>query len=176
MGLRRAAKVTGGLAHKAPEFKGWGFILKGLRVADGRKCPCYACHPCSLGHLAGTRAAVPKAPVERQLPCRLLQAVWPYVQTVALRVPTMDRRPQPTTRSGERAMPAIPHSARITGPVSYTTASGSKRTIPLGPCLLEKLDALRVDVVWGTKGQSSTALSVDEVKAAAQHGHLVLLD
>ena len=73
-------------------------------------------------------------------------------------------------------MTTNPHSARITGPVAYTTASGSKRHIPLGPCLVEKLDARRVDVVWGTRGQSSAALSIDDVKAAEQHGFLVLLD
>jgi hypothetical protein len=114
--------------------------------------------------------------VEHQLRGALSRAVWPYAQTVAPRVPTMDHRPKLNTRSGERAMTAIPHSARITGPANYTTASGSKRIIPLGPCLLEKRGALRVDVVWGTRGQSSTALWVDEVKAATQHGHLVLLD
>lgn len=73
-------------------------------------------------------------------------------------------------------MTAEPHSARITGPVTYTTASGSKRHIPLGPCLVEKLDAQQFDIVWGTRGQSSAALSIDDVKAAEKHGHLVLLD
>jgi len=33
-----------------------------------------------------------------------------------------------------------------------------------------------VDIVWGSKGESSAAFSVSEVKSAAEIGHLLLLD
>ena len=73
-------------------------------------------------------------------------------------------------------MTSSPRSARITGPVPYTTAGGARRNIPLGPCLLESRDAQRVDIVWGRFGQSVTALPLAEVKAAKANGHLVLLE
>ena len=72
-------------------------------------------------------------------------------------------------------MTPSPRSARITGPVPYTTAGGARRNIPLGPCLLENRDAQRVDIVWGRLGQSATALPLAEVQAARTNGHLVLL-
>ena len=68
------------------------------------------------------------------------------------------------------------HSARITGPVSYAKPDGAKSHIPLGPCLVEQVSGNRVDIIWGARGQSSAALPVEEVEAAAKHGHLVLLD
>lgn len=68
------------------------------------------------------------------------------------------------------------HSARITGPVFYATPSGEKSNIPLGPCLVEQIDAHLVDIIWGRSGQSCAALSVEDVAAAADKGHLVLLD
>jgi hypothetical protein len=68
------------------------------------------------------------------------------------------------------------HNARITGPVAYLAPSGTQDTIPLGPCLVEQLDAQWVDIIWGTQGQSSAALPVDAVRTAQHEGHLVLLD
>jgi hypothetical protein len=68
------------------------------------------------------------------------------------------------------------HSARITGPVSYLAASGRRVKIPLGPCMVERMDGKLTDIVWGTRGQSSVALPSDEVQAAQDLGHLVLLD
>lgn len=68
------------------------------------------------------------------------------------------------------------HSARITGPVSYAKPDGAKSHIPLGPCLVEQVSGNRVDIIWGARGQSSAALPLEEVEAAAKHGHLVLLD
>jgi hypothetical protein len=68
------------------------------------------------------------------------------------------------------------HSARITGPVPYLAAGGKMHNIPLGPCLLERIDERSIDVIWGANGQSSAALPVNVVKAAHQEGHLLLLD
>jgi hypothetical protein len=33
-----------------------------------------------------------------------------------------------------------------------------------------------IDIIWGARGQSSVALPVEEIKAAQDQGHLVLLD
>jgi len=68
------------------------------------------------------------------------------------------------------------HRARITGPVSYRAGTGRKQNIPIGPCLLERAGGRSVDIVWGARGQSSVALPVEEIEAAQNHGHLVLLD
>jgi hypothetical protein len=68
------------------------------------------------------------------------------------------------------------HSARITGPVSYLSGGGRKQNIPVGPCLVESLGGQLVDIIWGTRGQSSVALPVDQVKAARDLGNLVLID
>lgn len=73
-------------------------------------------------------------------------------------------------------MTTVPHSARITGPISYTTSEGKKRKIPLGPCMVEQSGASAVDIVWGSNGENSAAFSVNEVKSAAELGHLLLLD
>jgi hypothetical protein len=67
-------------------------------------------------------------------------------------------------------------SARITGPVAYTSASGLERHIPLGPCLIERLGDRAVDIIWGADGQRCAALPTTEVESAEQQGHLVLLD
>ena len=40
------------------------------------------------------------------------------------------------------AMNISTHSARITQPVPYQTASGKKGNIPVGPCLVEQVDKL----------------------------------
>ena len=68
------------------------------------------------------------------------------------------------------------HRARITGPVSYRTGTGRKQNIPIGPCLVESSCGRSVDIIWGSRGQSSVALPVDEIEAARHQGHLVLLD
>jgi hypothetical protein len=68
------------------------------------------------------------------------------------------------------------HTARITGPVSYLAANGRRVNIPLGPCVVEHVEGALIDIVWGTRGQSSAALSTDEVKDAQEQGHLVFLD
>lgn len=68
------------------------------------------------------------------------------------------------------------HRARILAPVSYRAASGRKQTIPIGPCLVEGLDARLIDIIWGARGQSSASLPIEDVKAAQDLGHLVLLD
>ncbi len=68
------------------------------------------------------------------------------------------------------------HRARITGPISYKAGSGRKQTIPIGPCLVEALGGRSIDIIWGARGQSSVALPVEEIEAAQDHGHLVLLD
>ena len=68
------------------------------------------------------------------------------------------------------------HRARITGPVPYRAGSGRKQNIPIGPCLVESLGGQSIDIVWGARGQSSVALPLAEIRAARDHGHLVILD
>ena len=68
------------------------------------------------------------------------------------------------------------HRARIIGPISYRAGTGRKQNIPIGPCLVESLGGRLIDIIWGARGQSSAALPIEEVKAAQDHGHLVLLD
>ncbi len=68
------------------------------------------------------------------------------------------------------------YSARITGPVSYRTANGRHLHIPLGPCMVERMGGPLTDIVWGTRGQSSVALTAEAVQAAQDQGHLVLLE
>ena len=68
------------------------------------------------------------------------------------------------------------HRARITGPVPYMAGSGRKQNIPIGPCLIESAGGRNVDIIWGVRGQSSAALPVEEIEAAKDLGHLVLLD
>ncbi len=83
--------------------------------------------------------------------------------------------------SAPQAGPAMPdhattHRARITGPIAYLSGSGRKQNIPIGPCLVERLGGRSIDIIWGTRGQSSVALPVEEIEAAQDQGHLVLLD
>jgi hypothetical protein len=66
--------------------------------------------------------------------------------------------------------------ARIVGPVSYRAGSGRKQKIPIGPCLVEGIGGRSIDIVWGARGQSCVALPVEEIQAAQDKGHLVLLD
>ncbi len=68
------------------------------------------------------------------------------------------------------------HSARITRTVPYIDDAGAASRIPVGPCLVERIDPFLVDIIWGPGGQSSVALPIDEARAAADNGHLVLLD
>lgn len=68
------------------------------------------------------------------------------------------------------------HSARITGPVPYTTSGGNTVNIPLGPCLVEQIDEDLVNIIWGKSGQKSAALPVEDIASAEDRGHLVLLD
>ena len=68
------------------------------------------------------------------------------------------------------------HRARILGPVSYVSGNGRKQNIPIGPCMVESLGGRCIDIIWGARGQSSVALPIEEIKAAQEHGHLVLLD
>ncbi|MEO8299936.1 MAG: hypothetical protein ABI574_19260 [Burkholderiales bacterium] len=68
------------------------------------------------------------------------------------------------------------HHARITGPVSYRAGTGRKQNIPIGPCMVESVGGRSIDIIWGDRGQSSVALPVEEIEAAQDHGHLVLLD
>ena len=74
-------------------------------------------------------------------------------------------------------MPHATHTARITGPVAYISGSGERRSIPLGPCLLEVVeDDDSVDVVWGATGEQSASLSLKAIVDAQESGRLVLLD
>jgi len=66
-------------------------------------------------------------------------------------------------------------SGRVVGPVAYSQRGGKQANIPLGPCLVEPIDGQRVDVIWGTRGQHSAALSLPDLRAATASGNLVLL-
>lgn len=68
------------------------------------------------------------------------------------------------------------HRARIVGPVTYRAGTGRRQLIPIGPCVVESIGGRSIDIIWGTRGQSSVALPVEEIEAAQDHGHLVLLD
>ena len=68
------------------------------------------------------------------------------------------------------------HHARITGPVAYLGGSGRKQHIPIGPCLVETLGNRSIDIIWGSRGQSSVALALEDYEAAQVEGRLVLLD
>ena len=68
------------------------------------------------------------------------------------------------------------HRARIVGPVSYRAGTGRRQNLPIGPCLVESLGGRSIDIIWGSRGQSSVALPVEEIEAAQDQGHLVLLD
>jgi len=67
-------------------------------------------------------------------------------------------------------------NARITGPIRYMAEDGKSHNIPLGPCLVEQLDARLIDIIWGTNGQRSAVLPVEDFKTAAEQGNLLLLD
>jgi hypothetical protein len=67
-------------------------------------------------------------------------------------------------------------SAKITTPISYEKSDGKMSSIPTGPCLIEQIDAEKIDVVWGARGQNSTRLKTNEVESAAMKGSLVFLD
>ena len=58
----------------------------------------------------------------------------------------------------------------------YLSDTGRKHNIPVGPCLMENNGGRSIDIIWGARGQSSVALPVEEIEAAQDHGHLVLLD
>ncbi len=49
------------------------------------------------------------------------------------------------------------------------------RTIGTIDWNIEQIDDLLVGIIWGARGQSSAALPVEDVKAAADVGNLVLL-
>jgi len=66
--------------------------------------------------------------------------------------------------------------ARITGPVSYLAGSGQMQRIPIGPCLVECVQGRSIDIIWGDRGQSSAALPIEQIEAAQDSGHLLLLD
>jgi hypothetical protein len=73
-------------------------------------------------------------------------------------------------------MAGITHSARILGPVPYIEDNGRQVNIPLGPCLVERIDDQLVDIIWGSRGEKSTALPMKDMENAAVTGNLVVLD
>lgn len=60
--------------------------------------------------------------------------------------------------------------------VPYIAGSGREANIPLGPCLVERIDDQLVDVIWGAKGQKSTMLPMKDLEAATVSGNIILLD
>ncbi|BDE74795.1 MAG: hypothetical protein AUG74_07700 [Bacteroidetes bacterium 13_1_20CM_4_60_6] len=81
-----------------------------------------------------------------------------------------------TPPSTTPAQPLTMHSARITAAMRYRGDDGRHRTIPKGPCLIEKMEGPVVEVIWGAKGQNCTMLPLNDVEGAAARGDLVLLD
>lgn len=68
------------------------------------------------------------------------------------------------------------HLARIVRPVPYQAGTGRRHNIPIGPCLVEAGHGASRDVVWGSHGQRSALLPLEEIQAAQELGSLVLLD
>lgn len=68
------------------------------------------------------------------------------------------------------------HTARVTGPITFTGPRGRKRTIPAGPCLVEEREGDLVDLIWGPAGEKSALLPTTEAERAERDGLLVLLD
>jgi len=60
--------------------------------------------------------------------------------------------------------------------MAFTVPSGGRKTIPIGPCLLQALGIDEVEIFWGADGERSAVLSRKEMKSAADLGDLVLLD
>lgn len=73
------------------------------------------------------------------------------------------------------AMDLIIQRARITGRLTYLSRTGRRQVIPVGPCLVEVLGGRSLDIICGVSGQRSAALSIEEIRAAQDLGHLVLL-
>ncbi len=73
-------------------------------------------------------------------------------------------------------MDTTTHCARITGPISYRSGIEREQNIPIGPCLVEVIGGRSIDIIWGARGECSVALPVEEIRAARDRGHLVLLD
>jgi hypothetical protein len=67
-------------------------------------------------------------------------------------------------------------SAKVVAPISYEKDNGKMGLIPKGPCLIEKIDDDRIDVVWGAQGQSSTVLKTEDILSATTNGKLIFLD
>jgi hypothetical protein len=73
-------------------------------------------------------------------------------------------------------MSVVTHTARIVDPIAYTDARGQRSAIPIGPCLVEELEAKSLEVFWGASGEQSALLPADEVEQAEASGKLLLLD
>lgn len=70
----------------------------------------------------------------------------------------------------------LTQNARIISPLSYGVPGGQTLSIPSGPCLVERGADDSINIIWGDSGQSSTVLTLEDVKAARDAGQLVLLD
>lgn len=73
-------------------------------------------------------------------------------------------------------MTSTTHNARLTTPLHYQKVDGTSGTVPTGACLMEQAGEATVDIIWGSNGENSAQLNVEDVKAAADSGSLVLLD
>mgnify|MGYP006190331553 FL=1 len=68
------------------------------------------------------------------------------------------------------------HMARVIGPVAYRSITGHTQTVPISPCLIERLAGSSVDVIWGASAQSSAVIPMEDIDEARAFGFLVLLD
>ena len=73
-------------------------------------------------------------------------------------------------------MSSISHTARVTHPLAYRSVEGLRITIPPGPCLLEQLDGEKADVIWGSSGENSAVIPLNQPVSAERNGDLVVLD
>jgi hypothetical protein len=69
-------------------------------------------------------------------------------------------------------MPFPLHPGRIVDPVAYRASSGRVQRIPVGPCLIEQIDAGSMNIVWGANGQRCAVLPLATVQAARARGSL----
>lgn len=67
-------------------------------------------------------------------------------------------------------------SARVDGLVSVEAGGGTTLEVPVGPCLIERLDQQRVEIIWGPSGEHSAVLPLDALLSAERRGALVMLN
>lgn len=65
---------------------------------------------------------------------------------------------------------------RVVGAIAYMAANGELATIPVGPALIQPVNAQLAEIVWGAEGENSATLPITRLEAAALEGALVAVD